>query len=195
MKSLKITQTIFKIAKIAAEIAFVCCIVGFCFCGIGIIFYALGAEAIKIGGVTLKSFLQTEVEATDGYVYLSMIAGMVFTSTEAFLAKYALGYLKGEIADGSPFTFKGSSELFKHGIITIVVSIIEVVLVGIAKSIVVKTIGDVGSFSFSGATTVGTGILFLFLSVVFKSGAECIQSVRSTESKTLTTDNRQNEAV
>lgn len=195
MKSLKITQTIFKIAKIAAEIAFVCCIVGFCFCGIGIICYALGAEAIKIGGVTLKPFLQTEAAATDGYVYLSMIAGMVFTSTEAFLAKYALGYLKGEIADGTPFTFNGARELFKHGIITIVVSVIEVVLVGIAKRVVVKTIGDVGDFAFSGATTVGTGILFLFLSAVFKCGAESIQCARSNETERLTTDDRQNEVV
>ena len=59
MSSLDKIQKLSKLGKILCSIVFVFCVIGIIGSVVGIAFLAAGVDAIHIGGVTLKSIVQT----------------------------------------------------------------------------------------------------------------------------------------
>lgn len=134
MKSLKTIQILAKIAKILCKIIFVCCIVAFCCCVVGIFSLILGVEYLKIGGVSLGNILHTEANVSIGTLYTTMAIGMILSAGEYVLAKFSEAYFSKEIADGTPFSISGSKELFKLGILCIVISLGALIVAEIIQS-------------------------------------------------------------
>ncbi len=172
MKSLKIIQTLSKIGKIISKIVYICCIVGVCGCVVGFIGLVCGAEAVKISGKSLEVILMQEADMTIGTLYASIFAGLFLCIGELVISKFAEGYFDKELIDGTPFTFDGAKRLFKLGLITVCVSIGAVILAEIAQGIICGIVSDAVALSLDNSDSVGLGIAFIIISVIFKHGAE-----------------------
>lgn len=175
MKTLKTIQVLSKIGKILSKIAFICSLVGFCGCVAGMISLALGAETLKLGGLTLKSILQKDAATGMGTVYGAITVGLILCAGEAVLSKFAEHYFKRELADGTPFHLDGAKELFRLGILTIIIPLVSRTIAEIAYAVISRVMTDVAPLQMNESSSVTLGIMFIVMSVVCKYGAECTE--------------------
>ncbi len=184
MKSLKTIQTLFKIGKVISEIIFICCIVCFCLCAAGIVSTALGVDGLKIGGVTLKSFIQDETASVStGTIFANLAAGAVVCAGEAVLSKFAHHYFKRELADGTPFTSDGAREMQRFGILAICIPVGTQIIASIVYSILEMTLSDVAPLEWSFAGSVTIGIMFIVMAQICKYGVELCGQKKQTDQK------------
>ncbi len=173
MKSLKTIQTLAKVGKVLSKIVFILCIVGFCFSLVGLAtMIALGESSIVINGETLGSLIETSSGESLGYLYAVISVGMVLCAAEAVVAKFAENYFRGELADGTPFTFAGAGKMLRLGIICICVSIGSSVVAAIVYNVVCYLTDCSGDFDFSNIGAFSIGIVFIVVSVILRYGAE-----------------------
>ena len=111
MSSLDKIQKLSKLGKILCSIVFVFCVIGIIGSVVGIAFLAAGVDAIHIGGVTLKSIVQTNSGTSIETANIYMAVAIILCSGEAVIAKFAEHYFKGELLDGTPFNMERSKEL------------------------------------------------------------------------------------
>ena len=95
---------------------------------------------------------------------------------EAVLCKLAEKYFRNELAAGTPFTFDGAKELMLLGICTICIPIGTAVISGIVYGIMSSIFSGVADYSFSNATSVGLGVMFIVMSLLCRYGAEITQN-------------------
>lgn len=172
MNTLTTIQKLSKIGKILSKIVFIFCIIGFCGCIVGILSMAPGTEALKFGGVTLESILNTKAEVTVGTVYAAMAAGMIPCAGEAVLAKFAERYFKRELADGTPFTLGGAKEMQRLGILTICIPLGTQIIAEIVYAVPEQAVRGVAPMSLSNDASVTLGVMFLVMSLICRYGAE-----------------------
>lgn len=172
MKALNAIQILAKIGKVFSKIVFVFCIVGFCLCIAGIVSLALGAEAFKIGSVTITSIIEKNAEMNVPTLYAAMAIGILFCAAEAVLCKFAERYFKNELADGTPFTQRGAGELFRLGILTIVLPLAVVIVCAIGVSVAQNILPEIAKVSTGDFASVGLGVVMLILSLFCQYGAE-----------------------
>ena len=163
-KTLNTIQTIVKIAKVLAIIVMVASIIGAAGSAI-----ALGAMAITGGESELTENAIFMGEPAD--LYFTYISTIITCVAEAILAYLAMKYFNNELAAGTPFTFDGSKQLLRLGLINLAVAFgvafLEV-LIYIIMSVYFPELQEIDSNSWS----LGTGIAMMLLSLVFKYGAE-----------------------
>ena len=179
MKSLKIIQTLAKIGKVLSKIGFIFCIIGFCGCivgviglAVGVIGLAVGVEGLKVGGVTLRNIIETNAEMNMPTLYAAMAVGILFCAAEAVLCKFAETYFKNELADGTPFTLRGSKELMRLGILNVAVPLGTVIICAIVAAVIGIFYPETVKPSFDGYGSFGIGIFLMILSLVCRYGAE-----------------------
>jgi len=176
MKTLKKIQTLSKIGKIISKILFIFCLIGGIGCFVGIISLAVIPDGFKLGGVTIHSMIEKNAEISMGTCYTAMAVGVVLCAGEAVLCKLAEKYFKNELAAGTPFTFDGAKELMRLGICTICIPIGTAVISGIVYGIMSSIFSGVADYSFSNATSVGLGVMFIVMSLLCRYGAEITQN-------------------
>lgn len=172
MSSLKMLQVLSKIAWVFSKIVRILCIIGLCGCFVGIAVLTVGAHTVKVGGVTFYSLIKNSSGFGMESLYAVMVAGMILCLGEAILAQYAEHYFRRELQDGTPFTQEGAKELQRLGIRTICVSIGSAILAQIAQAAVTALLHGGEELTLEGGASVGLGVVFLILSVVFRYGAE-----------------------
>lgn len=171
-KNLKVIQTLAKIGRVLCKIAWICSIVGAAGCAVGILSLAVGQDKIlKIGGVTIHGIISNESGSSTGTMYASMTVGMIFCIGEIVLARFAERYFKNELSDGTPFTLTGAAEMKRLGILTICISLGSVILAEIAYQIFDYAFNGVADMHIGDYSSVGLGIAFIIMSVVFSYGA------------------------
>ena len=111
-KTLSTILTIFKVAKILARVVFILCLIGAGGCLLGLcvlpfVGSVIPADVLLDEGVNLSSS------------YLSCLTGLVGCAGRSVFAYLSERYFLNVLNDGTPFTFKGSNELFRLGVITI----------------------------------------------------------------------------
>lgn len=111
-KTLSTILTIFKVAKILARVVFILCLIGAggCLLGLCVLSFVgsvIPADVLLDEGVNLSSS------------YLSCLTGLVGCAGRSVFAYLSERYFLNVLNDGTPFTFKGSNELFRLGVITI----------------------------------------------------------------------------
>ena len=160
-KSLKILQTVAKVARIVCKVLFILCVVGACGSLVGFIATLIVGPLFETSGM---SPLSTSI--------LDYVVGLFSCAGEAILFRMGERYFEHELAAGTPFTKRGAKELFRWGIASIIVSL----AVSVASAIVV---GIVSVFSSSAVEpditmswSLGTGLTMLLLSVIFEHAAE-----------------------
>ena len=164
-KSLSTILTVFKIFRIVAKVIFILCIIGAVGSLLGVFTLPLA-----IGLLPPDLLLETGIDAAT--VYPDCIVGVVTCAGEAVFAFMAERYFKNVLAAETPFTFDGAKECFRLGIASIIISLAMSVAVGIVCGIFALLSPDVFTFDIESSMSLSTGLFFLFLSVIFKHGAE-----------------------
>ena len=172
MSSLDKLQKFSKLGKILCSIVFVFCVIGIIGSVVGIAFLADGVDAIHIGGVTLKSIVQTNSGTSIDTANIYMVVAIILCSGEAVIAKFAEHYFKGELLDGTPFNMERSKELTRLGIITIGVSIVTEMVAAIVYEIMSFIFVNTDSLEIGNWGSVGIGITFIVVSLICRYGAE-----------------------
>lgn len=163
-KTLNTIQTIMKVARVLAKIMFVIAIVG----AVGSVF-GLGA-LIGLGAENLHGIIQYE-GSIEG-VYSACAIAIVSCVAQIVLSRLAIKYFNNEIAAGTPFTFDGAKELFRLGVINIAVSLGASFLSALIVGILWVYFPGTDAANVEGYASIGTGLFMMFISSIFKYGAE-----------------------
>ena len=177
-KTLSNILTVFKVARIVAKVVFILCIVG----GVGCL---ISLATLTIAGSLLTAeFIVEEGESLTAS-YLNCITGLITCIGEAVIAFLAERYFKNVLSVGTPFTFDGSKEIFRLGIASIIVSVATTVVLGITLGCFLLIAPELANADVSTSISISTGLFFLFMSLIFKYGAERERSAIevSTEEK------------
>ena len=106
--------------------------------------------------------------ATFNGAMAELLSNMVFLVTESILLTFAYRYLKTEQAEGTPFTENGAAQLRRLSIRFIYMPIVAIVIVAVITVFLgVERSGDI-----SNLLSVGTGIVLIMASLIFRYGAE-----------------------
>ena len=182
-KNLKVIQTLAKIGQVLCKIAWICSIIGVVGCAVGILSLIVGVdEIVKFGGVTIHGIIANESGASIGTMYSTMTVAMILCIGELILARFAEKYFINELSDGTPFTLKGAAEMQRLGILTICIPIGAVTLAEIAQQIINYAFENVKDFSTDDYTSVGLGVAFIIMSIVFRYGAT-LENEKGNEEK------------
>jgi hypothetical protein len=169
-KTLPNILTVFKVVRIIAKIVFILCIIG----GVGCL---LGLTSLPMVGGLLSAGVLAEEGLALPSAYLGCIVGFISCAGEAIFAFLAERYFKSVLNAGTPFTFESAKEIFRLGIISIIISAAIAVISGIAAfAIYLFSAPTAAEFDSSASISVSTGLVFLFLSMIFKHGAEIQQA-------------------
>lgn len=175
MKSLSVIQTLSKIGKIFSNIINVCCVVGIVGCICGLISVPFADKGIfKIGGTSVYGLIFAG-EKIDSYQVYTVLAGvLIFCIGEYIVSRFSKRYFKNELEAGTPFTLDGANELMRLGIITICVPIGAIVLSEIVCAVITNIAGFGEAIDFDGYDSVAIGVMFIFMSVICRCGAEAL---------------------
>lgn len=174
-KTLSNILTVFKIARILAKIVFICCIIGAVCCSIALLVLPM-AEA-----VVPDVFTETGIDISA--VYAAITVGIIACVGEAVFAFWAERYFKSVLDAETPFTFDGAKECFRLGIASLIISVATSIVSGIAAGIVtVLSKTNAAELDYSTSISLSVGLFFMFISMLFKYGAE--QQKLSAEEET-----------
>ena len=175
-KTLSNILTVFKVAKIVAKVIFIICIVG----GVGCL---VGLAMLPMASALLSASIFAEEGVDISSAYLGCIVGVITCAGEAVFAFLVERYCGHVLNAGTPFTFDGAKESFRLGIASIIISLATSIVAGIIS---------IGFLLFSGPeaaqtdismfVSLSTGLFFLFMSIIFKHGAE-IKSAHAEETQ------------
>lgn len=181
-KTLKRIQVLSKLGRILSTIVFVCSIVGAVGTVLGLFSLLLiGNKAFVIGGVTIHGMIETNSGTNMPTVYAAIVVGFICCLGEIFLAKMAKNYFSYELEVGTPFTLEGAKKLKKLGISAIVISVVCMILSGIAIAIVeaiamvtsFASVGDIDiDIQFADGSQIALGIMFIVMSLALRYMAE-----------------------
>lgn len=164
-KTLSNILTVFKVLKVIAKVVFILCIVGGVGCALGLIMMPIAESLFPEGLPGDEGDLIT-------MGYAGCIIGAIACVGEAIFAFMTERYFGRILRAGTPFTMEGSRECFRLGIVSIIISIATSVIGGFVSFIAVIVIGDTLAPEFGMTASLSPGLFFLFLSLVFKHGAE-----------------------
>ena len=164
-KTLTNILKVFKVARIVAKVVFILCIIGAAGCLLGLVFLPI---AEKIISLEPKVAAETDFAlACSGYVI-----GLVSCIGEAIFAFLAERYFKKVLDAGTPFTFDGAKESFRLGVASMIISVASSLVAGIAAGIILIFSDSMADYDTTTTFSLTTGLFFMFLSMIFKYGAE-----------------------
>lgn len=175
-KTLSNILTVFKVARILAKVVFILCIVGAVGCIVGLI-------TLPMLGNFLPMELFAEKELNLPSVYLACSIGAITCIGEVLFAYWAERYFKNVLSAGTPFTFEGARESFRLGIASIIISVAIPILSELVSFVILLfSSSTLTESELSISASLSTGLFFLFLSLIFKHGAE-LRKATSEEAK------------
>ena len=176
MKTLETIQKTMHVFEILTKIAYVFSVLGAVFCAVGALLTLVGQSGGQVIGLFGES-ITYEIDQTgaDG-VMAALLSDTVFLTTDAILLSFARRYFRMEQADGTPFTETGADYLKKLGICCIWMPIVSMV----AVAVILAILGAEADSNFSNLPSVGTGILLILTSLVFRYGAALEQQAGIT---------------
>lgn len=182
MKTLDTLRILGKIGKILSTIIFICCIIGGSGCAVGMLAIPLAdTGALKIGGVTLHSLVETQAGMPLIGLYPLLAGALIICTGEAITAKFAENYFAHAQQAGTPFTLAGAKEMLRLGILTICVPLGAMILSQIAGGIIAECIGCGEAFRPADSSSVALGVMFIIASLLCRHGAEIRDALPARE--------------
>ncbi|MBE6531549.1 MAG: hypothetical protein E7679_05645 [Ruminococcaceae bacterium] len=162
-KTLSNILTVFKVAKVIAKVAYILTIIGAVGCLIGALVSPM-----------LYDFMPELSEDLDiSWLYSAYISGTVACIGATVLLILSEKYFKNVLNAGTPFTFEGAKECFRLGIASLIISVAVSIISGIAVGVALLLSGIESLDSdFSMSVSLSSGLFYIFLSMIFKYGAE-----------------------
>lgn len=164
-KTLSNILTVFKVVKIIAKVVFILCIIGAAGCLLG-----LGMFSLIPGDIAAEVLAEEGIEL--GAVSLACIVGAIACAGEAVFAFLAGRYFDHVLESGTPFTFEGAKECFRLGVASIIISVAVSVVSGIGLAAYQLITSDGAQLDVDMSISLTTGLFFMFMSLIFKHGAE-----------------------
>lgn len=180
-KSLSIIQTVFKVLKIICKVLFILCLVGGIGCAVGLLLLSL----IPLASIGISEIITDEADMSIDSMCFACITGMVVCISEAVVLRFGEIYFTHELEAGTPFTYEGSKEVFRFGIISIIVPLAVSVFLGILYGFFYLISGDISNMDIDNSVSLGGGLTLIFASVIFKYGAEIINNDKETEEEQI----------
>ncbi len=161
-------QNVLRVIKVLYTIAFVFLIIGAVACALsGSLFMTpIFDEMLDMEGLISAEDQAALEKMGKENLPAVMFAVVILLISECITAWFVLKYLKNEERDGTPFTMRGSKELFRLGIIMILVPAAG----GLISSIIFAVASGSGDFRVN--FQLGAGLLVLFISLIVRHGAE-----------------------
>lgn len=164
-KTLSTILTIFKVARIIAKVVFILCIVGAAGCTLAICMLPI-----------IQTFLPSQILIDEGvdfvYAYPACFVGLISCIGEGIFAFMAEKYFGNVLNAGTPFTHNGAKESFRLGLASIIISVVISIVVGITIGILTLILSNPTNLDVEASFSISTGLFFMFLSLIFKHGAE-----------------------
>ncbi len=180
MKSLETVQKISKVLSILSIIAFVFTIIGAVGTLVGGIALMLLPGVLNASGLG-DDFMELIIEGSGveslEFLGIELIGTLFIVIAEAVVAFFVCRYFKNELADGTPFTYRGAKELLYLGIISLAVP-----FGGMIISSTINAVFLIKS-NISNQFDITLGVVMILLSFVFKYGAE-LNEKKQAESNT-----------
>ena len=180
MNSLHTIQKLSRMGKMLSKTAFIVSLIGFCGCLAGLLSLGSGrGSLIRIGGVSLHGLLGDHSGRSIESLIAAFSGWLIVCAGEAVLARFAEGYFRNELKAGTPFTLAGAKEMLRLGILTLTIPtgcaavgrIAEGILAGFAETEAAETMDTY----FDTGANLALGIMFLFVSLLCRCGAELTQ--------------------
>ncbi len=184
MKTLKTIQMLSKIGRIVSIVLFIFCIIGIVGTVIGIIsvaaLIAVGNGSFEIGDTVVK-LIGDEISKEDmpnSTMIAAMAVGAVILVGMAVLCRMAKNYFTNELADGTPFTFRGAAELQRLGIASIIVSVVTSFIAFGGLEIASLFVSDIDKSKLDAnvGSSIGTGLIIILISLLCRLGAETAEA-------------------
>lgn len=180
MKTLNIIQKLFKTGKILSKIAFVFSLIGIIggFAGI-VCLYIDNGNLIKIGNITLHGMFINKYDYRVESIIALLSYWIIICLGEAILAKLSNICFENELKENSPFSYLVAKQMFKLGILTIIIPIISTVMGNIVEQLILL-LNDVEkikntTYFFNNEISIVLGVMFIFISLLCRYGAEIIE--------------------
>ena len=181
-KTLSTVLTVFKVLKIITKVVFILCIIGAAGCLLGL--------AVLLA---FKDLIPPELLAEEGLdgasAYLACAAGAIVCVAEGCVAFFAQRYFGRVLNDGTPFTLHGAKTCFRLGVISIIASAAAALVSGLIMGIFILTTTNTSEMEINMSVSISTGLFFMFLSLIFKHGAEVQACVTADCDQDQQTDN------
>lgn len=173
-KTLKTIQTFAKVGKIVANIIFIFSIIGAIFCTLAVAILA-GTQNMEFEGMTVVGLVEESGVNFVTTVFSCVISAIACIGS-AVIAKFAVNYFTNELDDGTPFTYAGSKELLRLGIISVAIPMAISIILGIAFTITKLFWPALSESAMSeNSFSIGVGLMIIILSFVCKHGAELVE--------------------
>ena len=172
MKSLKVIQTLSKIAWVICKVMFVICIVGASLSLVTLLTVPFIKDVVLYEDVSL-TILLADKDTNVTTAIVASVVGLLGCGLGIFLAKYTELFFKKELDLGTPFDKKLVENMRKVALVHIIASIALTIVIAITLGVAKKVAGEAitmkngsidGSFGF--------GIALLVISLFCDYGAE-----------------------
>lgn len=180
MKTLNTIQKLFKAGKILSKIAFIFSLIGIIGGFVGILcLYIDNGNLIKIGNITLHGMFINKYDYRIESIIALLCYWIIICFGEVILAKLSYIYFDNELKENTPFSFLVAKQMFNLGILIIIVPIISTVMGNVVEQLIlslnnVEEIKNTTYF-FNNEISFALGIMFIFISLLCRYGAEIIE--------------------
>ena len=181
MESLKTIQKVSKIGKVFSKVIFILCLVSLIVFVIGGLCVYLLPSNIEITKDSLPFLEESNINVSKNSVYDALIVASIGVITALIVAKKAEEYFEFELQEGTPFTEEGAKKIKKLGLTVIFAPIIASIVSLIIHIIIKALLGDVGEIEINYDVSITMGLVFLFLSAVFRYGAALKENNKTEE--------------
>ena len=171
-------QKLAKAGKIISRIIFILSIVATCLIVFALVFYlVIGDRSLIVNGLPLEGLILQETgQMIPRPILITALCLAAFACiAEVILSQMAASYFRRELADGTPFTFRGARELKRLGLWAIFLPLGVGLISAVILSVVAAQTTGIDSvnvrFSIE-SSSIGTGIFLLVVSVFCRHGAE-----------------------
>ncbi len=167
-KNLNVVLAFAKVIRIVTKVLFILCIVGGSLALAGAISLWAGVPFVSVNGEGISfNMFYPEVASVNEAAGEALIDAVICAS-EAVILGFTTVYFKNMLADKTPFTLSGAKEVLRLGILAVAIPTACSIACEIITDLLKLPSSELGVYE---ATTT-VGILLIFLSFVFKYGAE-----------------------
>jgi hypothetical protein len=171
MKSLKIIQTLSKIAWIICKVIFVLCIVGASVCFVSLIVLSIVQDVTLFESKVLSiAIMEKGVNLPSAIT--ACIVGMITCGVGIFLAKYSERFFRKELDLGTPFNKEIVQDMRKLALVHLIVTLASYIGILIMCAIIKIFYKDLADFHHNIGGTFSFAICMLVLSLFCEYGTE-----------------------
>lgn len=170
-KNLTIIQKCARVFRILVRVELILSILGLVF-GAAAALLWVRWNNMPASGIDALDRLMAMVDKGSYYRTLAtLITDAVACAISGLLLWFAYSYLTHELADGTPFTGSGATELRRLGVLTILLPLASLIM----RAIPYAALDVSAPYGLDNASSVVLGVVLIIASVVFRYGAELTQ--------------------